>query len=153
MPLCSRTTASPDETQTLAAQIARQAQSGDIYALYGNLASGKTTFVQGFCRALHVNEKVTSPTFTLINEYTGDLPLYHFDCYRLDSADELFSLGYEEYFYGDGVVLIEWADRIETLLPDTVTRIYFKHVYSNATTRSIELHASEAREDLCDSLP
>ena len=145
--------ASPDETQSLAATIARRVQPGDIFALYGNLASGKTTFVQGFCRELRVHENVTSPTFTLINEYTGDLPVYHFDCYRLEDADELFSLGYEEYFYGEGVVLIEWADRIKPLLPDYAIRVYFEHEYHDESTRSIKLHPGELRKDLCDSLP
>ncbi|MCF7805783.1 MAG: tRNA (adenosine(37)-N6)-threonylcarbamoyltransferase complex ATPase subunit type 1 TsaE [Candidatus Marinimicrobia bacterium] len=131
-------TNSPEETKELAQRFAKSANPGDIFALYGDLASGKTTFVQGFCEALNVTEPVTSPTFTLINEYTGRIPVYHFDCYRLESEEELYSLGFEEYFYGDGIVLIEWADRVEGLLPNECIRLFFQHDFSGESVRQIQ---------------
>ena len=146
-------TDSPAETQSLAATIAQQSKPGDIFALYGDLASGKTTFVQGFCEALHVTIPVTSPTFTLINEYPGDMPVYHFDCYRLNDETELYALGFEEYFYGEGIVLLEWAERVERLLPDFTIRLYFQHNFQGDHNRSIRLKTSNQRMDLCTALP
>lgn len=92
-------------------------QPGDIICLYGRLGAGKTAFAQGVARGLGVEDPVTSPTFILINEYEGRLPFYHFDAYRLEGADDFAGLGYEEYFYGDGVALVEWADRVSDALP------------------------------------
>jgi len=141
------------ETRELAAQLARQALAGDIFALYGDLASGKTTFVQGFCAARTVTEPVNSPTFTLINEYSGDVPIYHFDCYRLRDENDLLSLGYEEYFYGEGIVLIEWADRVQSLLPDYTIHLHFAHAFTRETSRIIRMESSTNREELCVSWP
>ncbi|MDR1798065.1 MAG: tRNA (adenosine(37)-N6)-threonylcarbamoyltransferase complex ATPase subunit type 1 TsaE [Clostridiales Family XIII bacterium] len=98
--------------------------AGAVVALYGDLGAGKTTLAQAIACGLGVKEPVTSPTFTLIHEYGGGrLPLYHFDVYRLSDASEMDELGYEEYFYGDGVCVVEWADRVEGLLPDGAVRI------------------------------
>lgn len=139
-----------EATQRIAAEIAAQASRGDIYALYGELASGKTTFTQGFCKALGVDMPVTSPTFTLINEYRGDLPIYHFDCYRLADESELYSLGYEEYFYGEGVVIIEWAERVENLLPPDTIRIRFAHRFEEEHSREIQMIQTQ-QESVCAS--
>lgn len=144
---------SVQETQKLAARMASQAEPGDIFALYGQLASGKTTFVQGFCAARGVSVPVNSPTFTLINEYPGEVPLYHFDCYRLSGESEMYSLGYEEYFFGRGIVLIEWADRIERLLPDNTIHVRFEHNFSRENSRTIHLQSTKHRKELCVSLP
>ncbi len=92
-------------------------QPGDVITLNGDLGAGKTCFAGGVARGLGINERITSPTFTLINEYDGPLPLYHLDVYRLESPEELEDLGYEEYFYGSGVTLIEWAEQVEQYLP------------------------------------
>ncbi|NIR96473.1 MAG: tRNA (adenosine(37)-N6)-threonylcarbamoyltransferase complex ATPase subunit type 1 TsaE [Gammaproteobacteria bacterium] len=140
------------DTHKLAGSIASYIRPGDVLALCGTLASGKTTFVQGLCKSLGVSAPVNSPTFTLINEYSGKFPIYHFDCYRLESEEELFSLGYEEYFYGEGVVLIEWADRIRSLLPDYSIALTFHHDFSQETSRKIILECQDARQELCDSL-
>jgi tRNA threonylcarbamoyladenosine biosynthesis protein TsaE len=112
-------TYSPDETAHLGEAMGRGADGGLVLALTGELGSGKTKLTQGIAKGLGVPEdlQVTSPTFTLINEYPGRLCLYHFDLYRISGADELIDLGYEEYFYGDGVVVIEWAERAKDLLP------------------------------------
>jgi len=146
-------TKTPAETQAIAASLARQMNPGDIIALYGNLASGKTTFVQGVCEALQVQEPVTSPTYTLINEYAGTMPVYHFDCYRIEGPEEFYGLGYEEYFFGEGIVLIEWADRVESLLPEYTIRIRLEHNFTHEGSRTIQLDAAKSREELCASLP
>ncbi|MBB6217606.1 tRNA threonylcarbamoyladenosine biosynthesis protein TsaE [Anaerosolibacter carboniphilus] len=90
---------------------------GDVVCLTGDLGAGKTTLSKAIAKGLGVEEDVTSPTFTLIHEYMGRLPLYHFDVYRIRKIEEMDELGYEEYFYGDGVCLIEWASLIEELIP------------------------------------
>jgi tRNA threonylcarbamoyladenosine biosynthesis protein TsaE len=97
---------------------------GAVIALIGDLGAGKTTLSKSIAEGLGVRERVTSPTFTIICEYgSGRLPLYHFDVYRLDDPEEMENLGYEEYFYGDGVTIVEWADKVEALLPKTAIRI------------------------------
>ncbi|MEW6727615.1 MAG: tRNA (adenosine(37)-N6)-threonylcarbamoyltransferase complex ATPase subunit type 1 TsaE [Bacillota bacterium] len=111
------TTAGPEETRSLGERLGSLLAAGDVLAVQGGLGAGKTTFAQGIGKGLQVRGSVTSPTFTIINEYSGRLPLYHFDTYRLEDADEMNFLGYEEYFEGDGVTLIEWADRVAETLP------------------------------------
>lgn len=110
-------TDSAEQTQILGEQLGRQLSSGDVVALIGEFGSGKTTIAQGICRGLGVRSVVNSPSFTLVNEYQGCCPVYHLDCYRLKSEEDLLDLGYEEYFYGDGVCLIEWAEKAAGLLP------------------------------------
>ena len=90
---------------------------GDILCLNGNLGAGKTTLTKFIGLGLGVEEYITSPTFALINQYKGKIPVYHFDVYRLENVDELFDLGFDEYFYGSGVCIIEWADRIDKMIP------------------------------------
>ena len=109
---------SNQETKDIAAKLAKYLSPRDCVALCGDLGSGKTTFVKGLARGLDIKEtQVISPSFMLIRQYKGKLPLYHFDLYRLDYLEQVEHLGYEEYFYGDGVCCIEWADKIEELLP------------------------------------
>lgn len=108
-------------------QYAAGLAQGDVLAFSGHLGSGKTTLIQGICQGLGVSEFVTSPTFTLINEYSGRLPVYHFDFYRLDSTAELTDLGVEEYLGGDGVCLIEWPELIEAWLPGHHTWLQLSH--------------------------
>lgn len=110
-------TVSPAETAALGEKLGGLLQSGDVICLTGVLGAGKTCFAQGVARGLGVSEAVNSPTFTLIKEYRGRLPFYHIDVFRLSGAGEMEDLGYEEYFYGEGVTLVEWADRILPLLP------------------------------------
>ncbi len=114
----------PSETLALGEIIGRDAMPGDIYALYGDLGAGKTVFTQGMAKGLGIKDHVNSPTFTIMQIYEGGrLPLYHFDTYRLTSSDELDETGFEGYFYGDGVTVIEWASRVEDLLPGDCIRI------------------------------
>ncbi len=110
---------SAEETFTVGKALGALLFPGDLVAFSGDLGAGKTCSVQGIAMGLGVEDRsqITSPTFTLIQEYQGRLPIYHFDVYRLTHSDEMYDLGYEEYFYGEGVTLVEWAERIETFLP------------------------------------
>lgn len=110
-------TSSADETESLGERIGRTLVPGVVVALIGELGAGKTTLTKGIARGLEVPDLVHSPTFTLIHEHDGRVPVYHFDLYRLDTPEELDDLGYEDYFYGDGVCVVEWAEKIERLLP------------------------------------
>ena len=109
---------SESETVKLAAELAAALSPGDIVAMYGDLGTGKTTFCRAAIRALGVEAAVTSPTFPIVKEYEGRLPVYHFDVYRVHDEDDLFEIGYEERFFGEGVCFVEWADLIEGLLED-----------------------------------
>ncbi len=116
------------EAEELGMQLADRLAPGAVIALTGDLGAGKTTFTKAVARGLGITDMVTSPTFTIIQEYEGGrLPLYHFDVYRLEDAEELYELGYEEYFYGEGVCVIEWADRIEDFLPKDSIRIHIAY--------------------------
>ena len=110
-------TASAEETLALGRELAAALRPGDVIALSGMLGAGKTTLVKGVAAGLGVTEPVTSPTFTLIQEYEGRLPLYHIDLYRIKAEDELQELGLEEYLYGRGVTLIEWPEKAAAYLP------------------------------------
>lgn len=117
-------TMSPEETFALGEALGREASAGQIFTLTGDLGVGKTVFTQGFAKGLGIVEMVNSPTFTILQIYEeGRLPLYHFDVYRIGDAEEMDEIGYEDYFYGDGVCLIEWADLIEEILPEQLVRI------------------------------
>ena len=93
-------------------------KKGDLICLEGDLGTGKTAFTSGIAKALGINGYVKSPTFTIVNEYKGKLPLYHFDVYRVSDSSEMFEVGFEEYLYGNGVVVIEWANMIKDILPE-----------------------------------
>lgn len=115
---------SAQETYDLGRQMGERAVPGSVYTLSGDLGTGKTVFTQGFAKGLGVKEPVSSPTFTIIQEYDdGRMPFYHFDVYRIADPEEMEEIGYEDYFYGEGVCLIEWADLIEELLPKRRCRI------------------------------
>ena len=120
-------TRSEAETAGVGARSAATARVGDVFGLNGDLGSGKTQFVKGFVAGVGCEAEVTSPTFTLVHEYTGGrLPVYHFDWYRLESPDAVLHLGLDEYLFGDGVCVIEWADRFPALLPHHTTWISFR---------------------------
>jgi tRNA threonylcarbamoyladenosine biosynthesis protein TsaE len=119
----------PEETMALAGTIAERIEPPLVIGLYGDLGAGKTQFVKGFCAGVGIApERVTSPTFTIANEYQGRYPIYHLDAYRIGDLDELYEFGYEKYFFGEGVCLIEWADRVEQLVPEDALRLLFEHV-------------------------
>ena len=114
----------PQETHDLGRKLGAQALPGQVICLEGDLGVGKTVFTQGFAEGLGIDGPVNSPTFTILQIYEeGRLPLYHFDVYRIGDAQEMEEIGYEEYFYGQGVCLIEWPSRIEELIPPKAARI------------------------------
>jgi len=136
----THTTHSPSETQSLAATLAANAAPGAIFCLSGDLGAGKTAFAQGFARGLGVTADVSSPTFAIINEYNcGRLPLYHFDVYRIKSILEMEDTGYEEYFYGAGVCLIEWAELVEPLIPPNAIWVLISKCQSGENVRIITI--------------
>jgi len=129
---------SESETITIAQHFARSLAKGSVVALYGELGAGKTVFARGVAGYLEVIQQVTSPTFTLINEYCGTIPLYHMDLYRLNSLPEIEEIGAEDYFYGDGICLIEWAEKLEGLLPEHAITINLKQIDENRREINIE---------------
>lgn len=132
---------SEEETWKIAIKVASLLQSGDVLTLEGDLGVGKTTFTKGIAKELHIQQTITSPTFTIIKEYDGKLPLYHMDAYRLENAEE--DLGFDEYFYGEGVTVIEWASFIEDFLPEERLEIEIERI--SDTERKISFHAIGSR--------
>jgi len=131
---------SEEDTRNLAVITANEAKKGDIFCLDGDLGCGKTVFAKGFAEGLGIREAVTSPTFTILKEYKdGRLPLYHFDVYRIADPDEMYAIGYEDYFYGDGICLIEWSELIEELIPENAIHIRItKDLEKGTDYRSVE---------------
>jgi tRNA threonylcarbamoyladenosine biosynthesis protein TsaE len=118
-----RTAVTPEETAAAGEALGRTLGASDVVALYGELGAGKTCFVQGLVRGLDVAAHATSPTFVLVNEYRGRLPVHHVDAYRTSSLTELMDLGVLDLIGGDGVTLVEWADKAEALLPERTVRV------------------------------
>ena len=117
-------TNSPEETFALGQKLGEQAKAGQIYTLNGDLGVGKTVFTQGIARGLGITEAVSSPTFTIVQVYEeGRMPFYHFDVYRIGDIEEMDEIGYEDYFYGQGLTMVEWANLIEEILPDSYQQI------------------------------
>jgi len=117
-------TNSPEETEALGAKLAERLRPGTVLAFTGDLGAGKTAFVRGMARGLGITDRVTSPTFTIVNEYEGGrLPLFHFDMYRLGSSDELFDIGWEDYLRRGGVCAVEWSENISDALDADVLRV------------------------------
>ena len=112
-------TNSPQETKELGKKMAERAKPGEVFTLVGDLGVGKTVFTQGIAEGLGIDEPVNSPTFTIVQEYeSGRMPFYHFDVYRIGDPEEMDEIGFDDYIYGDGLCLIEWADLIEEILPE-----------------------------------
>lgn len=116
------------ETEKFAEQLAEIIRPGSIVALTGELGTGKTTLTKYLAKNLSIDDVITSPTFTIIQEYKGGrLPLYHFDVYRICDCEEMHELGYEAYFFGEGVCVVEWADKIEDIIPDDALKINIQY--------------------------
>lgn len=133
------------DTFDFAYKLAQQSEKGDIYALIGDLGVGKTAFTKGFARGLGIDEPIVSPTFTFVQVYDeGRLPLYHFDVYRIGDVSEMDEIGYEDYFYGDGVSIMEWANLVEDILPDNVVTITIsKDLSKGISYRKIEVDGGD----------
>lgn len=142
-------TQSPEETASFAEKLASFLHAGDVLTLEGDLGAGKTTFTKGLAKGLGVKRTVNSPTFTIVKEYEGRLPLYHLDVYRLEDSDE--DIGFDEYFHGDGVSVVEWAHFIAPYLP--TRRLDIRLSYNGETERKIELSPlGEDFERVCEEL-
>ncbi|ONI46601.1 tRNA (adenosine(37)-N6)-threonylcarbamoyltransferase complex ATPase subunit type 1 TsaE [Candidatus Epulonipiscium fishelsonii] len=114
-----------EDTFNIAKEIGKKAKSGDIFCLIGDLGVGKTIFSKGFALGIGINDHITSPTFTIVQVYDNILlPLYHFDMYRIEDSSELDYIGYEDYFFGNGICLVEWANNVEDVIPKNSTWIY-----------------------------
>jgi len=139
---------SVEETVALGRELGKRLMPGDFIALIGDLGSGKTHFVQGVAEGDDVPAEVcvTSPSYTLLNEYSGRVPLYHFDLYRLHGDGDIQELGFEEYFYGDGVCLVEWAERLDQELPEENLKIIFSQL--DETSRKIDFLCNGSRYEL-----
>jgi tRNA threonylcarbamoyladenosine biosynthesis protein TsaE len=137
----STTTHAPEETEALGAQLAERLRPGDVVALTGELGAGKTCFTQGLAKGLGVAGRAVSPTFVFINEYRGRLPVHHVDAYRTESLTELLDLGLEELFSGDGVTIVEWADKLVPLLPPHTIHVHIEGVGDEPRT----IRVSEGR--------
>jgi tRNA threonylcarbamoyladenosine biosynthesis protein TsaE len=138
-----------DQTKAFAKKLASYLQPGAVIALEGDLGAGKTTFTKGLAEGLEITKNVNSPTFTIIKEYKGTMPLFHMDVYRLENSDE--DLGFEEYFEGIGITVVEWAHLIKDQLPPELLTIYLTH--SNEGARNIKLvPAGKRYEELCKEI-
>lgn len=118
------------QTEALGEEMGQAAKPGEIYCLSGDLGVGKTVFTKGFAKGLGITEPITSPTFAIVNEYAGTLPLYHFDVYRISCEEEMEDTGYEEYFYGNGICLVEWAELVQGLMPQDAIWITIEKDYT-----------------------
>lgn len=130
-------TRSPEDTEKIAESLASLLSAGDVLTLEGELGTGKTTFTKGLAKGLGIKRNINSPTFTIVKQYKGRVPLYHMDVYRLENSDE--DIGFSEYFYGDGVSVVEWAKFIEDFLPEERLEITIFHL--DEETRKLELKA------------
>ena len=138
-------TNAPEETFAFGKMLGEQAKPGEVICLNGDLGVGKTVFTKGFAEGLGITEPVNSPTFTIVQQYdSGRMPLYHFDVYRIADVSEMDEIGYEEYFFSDGVCLIEWGTLIEELLPDsTITITIEKDLQKGFDYRKITISNGE----------
>lgn len=148
--LLPHTTDGPDATLAFGRRLAAHLKPGDVVALYGDLGAGKTHLVKGLCSAWGIDPiDVSSPTFSIVNEYAGSrFPVYHFDAYRVERPEELYEIGFEEYFYGEGVSIVEWPSKVEALLPDDTVRLTLAH--AGPTARRILLYEPLEHEPQAD---
>ena len=128
---------STQETEQFGEEIAKSLRGGDVLAFTGSLGMGKTAFTRGLARGLGCRGRVTSPTFTIVNEYDGKTPLFHFDMYRLGSSDELFDIGWDDYLARGGVCAVEWSERVSDALPDNTIYVDIARGEEDENTRTI----------------
>lgn len=144
---------SPEQTQKLGTELGKHARKGDVFLLSGDLGSGKTCLTQGIAWGLDVKEYAFSPSFVLIREYHGRLPLYHVDFYRLDSIEEIIDLALDEYLFGSGICVIEWAEKGTAVLPEESLHITLEYIPDSDTDRLVMLQAHGDRyRELVESI-
>lgn len=133
---------SPQQTQKIAQNLAKDLKPGAIVCLFGELGAGKTTFVQGLAKGLKIKktETVQSPTFVVMNIYHGKLPIYHFDLYRLKDTQQISLIGYEEFLYGDGVAVIEWPENFGSLMPEKYLAVHLQHKGENSRLIHVKIN-------------
>ena len=141
-------TASAQETEQLGQRLGQRLKPGAVIAYSGDLGAGKTAFTRGLARGLGIEDPITSPTYTIVNEYPGKIPLFHFDMYRLGSSEDLFDIGWEDYLTRGGVIAVEWSERVEDAL-DEVEKLIRIHIlrdpeHDNGRTITIEGGVSDA---------
>lgn len=134
-------TGSAIDTEELGKKLGYTLSKGDVISLRGSLGAGKTVLAKGIAKALDIDEAIVSPTFTLVQEYDGKMKMYHLDLYRLSGEDEFESMGGEEFLYPEGITLVEWSEKIESMLPDNT--IYINIAINNDETRTIEIKRGE----------
>jgi tRNA threonylcarbamoyladenosine biosynthesis protein TsaE len=142
-PTAEFVTQSADETERVGERLGRRLVPGDVVALSGELGAGKTCFIRGLARGLGVTQGVSSPTFVIVNQYTGRMPIFHIDAYRTESLTELLDIGFDEYVSGDSVTVIEWSDKLEPLLPPGAIRVRISGLGDEP--RTIRIDAPEPR--------
>lgn len=135
---------SEQDTEKAGAALAKTLPGGTVVAMYGSLGMGKTAFVRGMAEALHTTSRVTSPTFTIVNEYDGDLDLFHFDMYRLKSADELFDIGWEDYLARGGICVVEWSENVRDAFDGSETVVTIDKL--SDTERKITIEINEGAQ-------
>lgn len=129
------------ETSKIGYELASKLTPGDVIAMYGDLGAGKTAFVRGLAEGLGLDARVSSPTFTIVNEYMGKIPLFHFDMYRLSDADELFEIGWEDYLTRNGVCVVEWSENVEEAFYNDTIRVYIEKTGDSSRKIKIDLPA------------
>lgn len=137
------TTKSAEETQSIGNEFSKKLKAGDVVALYGDLGSGKTQMVKGICKGLGVTQTVNSPTFVIVNEYSSsDYPeIFHFDLYRMKTQDEVLDIGFADFLNNSAIVLIEWPEHVEDILPAHTIKIHMAHTDENENSRWIRLES------------
>ena len=144
------TSRSPEETQRLGRELGCAARSGDVILLVGNLGAGKTCLTQGIAWGLDIDGYARSPSFVVVNEYKGRLPMYHIDLYRLDSIAEIADLGLDDYLYGQGLCVVEWADKALNLMPPQNLLIKIDFVSGNERKLELTAHENHYKEMLSE---
>ena len=135
------------QTEEIGASVAKYVGPGTVIAMRGDLGAGKTAFVRGLARGMGLRARVTSPTFAIVNEYLGKIPLYHFDMYRLTSAEDLFDIGWEDYIRAGGVCAVEWSEIVEDAIPQDAVSVTIRHL--DETKREIAIDGIEWEEGAC----
>lgn len=143
-------TASAQETEQLGQRLGQQLKPGAVIAYSGDLGAGKTAFTRGLARGLKIEDPITSPTYTIVNEYPGKIPLFHFDMYRLNSSEDLFDIGWEDYLARGGVIAVEWSERVEDALDEVenAIRIHIRRDPNHEDGREISIEGGESNANL-----